>query len=83
MTLEEVEFLISQNLQAVAQEFSFFQGYKKLKCNIACDLHNEPYYGKDLEEEGQRLVFYTKKHGKSKIALRYGTISIVFSEKFD
>ena len=79
---QEVEMLLSSHLQNLALQFPAFQG-NEAKCVVAIDLHDEEYYGKDIYENNQRLVVYTKKYGRSRKALRYGTLSIVFTKNLD
>lgn len=74
----KVEQHIASLLQQQVQQLPHFKGKKRPKVVIAIDLHDEEYYGKALyDQSGNRLVFYTKKHGKSDQALRYATLSIV------
>jgi hypothetical protein len=74
----DIEEQVSKILQQQVKQLPQFKGRYKPRVMLAIDLHDEEYYGKDLyDQSDNRLVFYTSKHGKSRQALRYGTISIV------
>ncbi|MFV2013928.1 MAG: transposase [Candidatus Heimdallarchaeota archaeon] len=69
---------VSEILQKQIIQLPLFKMRGKPKAIIAIDLHDEEYYGKNLEDQSKnRLVFYTGHHGKSKQSLRYATLSIV------
>ena len=74
----EIEQHVAALLQQQVLQLPQFKRRKKCKVNLAIDLHDEEYYGKGLyDQSGDRLNFYTHKHGKSGQALRYATLSIV------
>jgi Transposase DDE domain len=69
---------VSEILQRHVLQLPAFKKRRKPKVVLALDAHDEEYFGEDLyDQSGHRLVFRTNKHGKSKQALRYASLSIV------
>ena len=78
----EIEQHVAAQLQQTVLQLPHFKTRRKVEVNLAIDLHDEEYYGKDLHDQsGERLNHYTPQSDKSDQALRYATLSIVSVNK--